>query len=67
MNNDYGVFTENAGGEIEWMVVEEPFELGSEEDAVDNLSFSEAITIAGYLTSQGSQSYAPGRPKRRPH
>jgi len=63
MANDYGVFKEDSG---EWVTNEMPLELGAASDAIDNLSFDQAITIATYLTNTEQTSFAPGRPKIRP-
>ncbi len=66
MNNDWGVYTEAENGVITWVTDQDPLTLGSEEDAIDNLSYADAITISNYLTSvQGGATFAPGRPKDR--
>lgn len=66
MSNDWGVYKENTNP-VEWMVTESPLTLGSEDQAIDNLSYADAITIANYLSSGGDVSFAPGRPIRKPH
>jgi hypothetical protein len=66
MANDYGVYQESSDPVL-WVKVLDPLEMGSEDQAIDNLSYADAITIAAYLTAQGQYSFAPGRPKRRPH
>jgi len=63
--NDWGVYKE-ATNPVLWVKTEIPLELSSEDQAIDNLSFADAITIADYLTGQGDGSFAPGRPKRKP-
>jgi len=64
MANDYGVQKVDSG---EWVKTEMPLELGTATDAIDNLSFDAAITIATYLTNTEQTSFAPGRPPRRPN
>ena len=67
MPNDWGVFKE-ATTPVLWVKTESPLELSSEDMAIDNLSFAEAIVISDYLNSAGDGSFAPGRPKdRQPH
>lgn len=66
MANDWGVYQENTNPVL-WMKNEDPLILSSEDQAIDNLSYAEAITIAEYLTNQGENSFAPGRPIRKPH
>ncbi len=66
MPNDYGVFKEGTNPVL-WMKQENPLLLGSEDQAIDNLSYADAITIANYLSQQGEDSFAPGRPVRKPH
>jgi len=61
--NDYGV---NKVATDLWMVVEMPLELGTEEEAINNLSFDQAIIISEYLTAQQGEEFAPGRPIRKP-
>ena len=65
MKNDYGIYTELLDGTEEWMVQEAPFELGSYEDAIDNLSFTEACTIANYFTNLIGDTFKVGRPNDR--
>lgn len=64
MANNYGVYKEDSG---EWVTSEMPLELGAAADAIDNLSFDAAITIATYLTNTEQTAFAPGRPHLRPH
>lgn len=66
MNNDYGVFKEQTNP-VEWMVQETPLVLGSEDQAINNLSYADAITISEYLSQGGEASFAPGRPVRKPN
>lgn len=64
-NNNYGV---NKVGTDLWVKNEMPLELGTEQEAINNWSFAEAITVSNYLTDEGTEgeSYAPGRPIRKP-
>jgi len=64
--NDYGVYQEGTNPEL-WMKQEAPLILSSEDQAIDNLSYADAITISNYLSQQGDGSFAPGRPIRRPN
>ena len=62
MQNNYGVYIENEGGVIEWVTQIDPLVLGSESDAINNLSETEAESLAGTL----GEGFAPGRPKIKP-
>ena len=63
--NDYGVFTTLENGTEEWVIDEEPLTLGSLENAIDHWSYSDACSVATYLTNSQGVSFAPGRPKDR--
>ena len=64
-NDDYGVYKEAENGVELWMVEEEPLVLGSYEDAIDNLSFSDACSVATYLTNFQGSEFKVGRPNDR--
>lgn len=68
MPNDYGVYQEGTDPVL-WVKETSPtLVLSSEDQAINNLSYADAITIANYLTNLGEASFAPGRPKdRQPH
>jgi len=65
MKNDYGVYQEAENGVELWMVEEEPLVLGSYENAIDNLSFSDACSVATYLTNFTGSEFKVGRPSDR--
>jgi hypothetical protein len=62
MQNNYGVYIENEDGVIEWVTQIDPLVLGSESDAINDLSEAEAESLAGTL----GEGFAPGRPKIKP-
>jgi hypothetical protein len=62
MQNNYGVYIENEGGVIEWVTQIDPLVLGSEADAINDLSEDAAEELAGTL----GEGFAPGRPKIKP-
>lgn len=64
--NDYGVFKTNDDGTETWVTAVSPdTQLGSITDAIDDWSYAEAITVAGYLNGSNEVTFAPGRPKDR--
>jgi len=65
MKNNYGVYTELENGVEQWMIEEEPLQLGSYEDAIDNLSFDAACSVATYLTNVQGSEFKVGRPSDR--
>lgn len=67
MPNDYGVYTELQDGTKQWVVAEMPLQLGAETNAIHNWSFPDACSVATYLTNTEGNTFAPGRPIRKPH
>lgn len=66
MANDYGVFQENTTPVL-WLHQEDPIQWGSEDQAKNDMSESYATNLASDLANEGTGSFAPGRPIRRPH
>jgi len=64
--NDYGVYQEGTNPEL-WVKTEVPLELSSADQAIDNWSYTEAASVATYLTGQGIGEFRVGRPKTPPH
>jgi len=62
MANDYGVYKD---GTNEWVTNEMPLTWGSEDQALNNYSYVDGITVATYLTNTTGFECRVGRPGDR--
>ena len=64
MANNYGLY-QDGSNPVLWMVTEVPLTLGSADQAVNNLSFADAASIATYLSGNSDNTFKVGRPGDR--